>query len=338
MKFLIIRFSSIGDIVLTTPVIRCIKKQLPDVEIHFLVKPSFKSTVVNNPYITKLHLLQEDWSKTILDLKHEQFDFVIDLQRNLRSFRIKKSLKVPAFTFKKLNFQKLVFTKLKWNVMPKHDHVVDRYLKTVEPFGVYNDGGGLDYFIAADEEVNEKDIPTSHHAGYIGIVIGASFYTKKLPVDKLQELCSKIDHPIILLGGKDDATNGEEIKKLDSVKIYNACGKFSLNESADLIRRAKLIIAHDTGLMHIASALRKHVIAIWGSTTPSIGMHPYFGTNFLSQQVTHPYDDIQVHKLWCRPCTKIGRTKCPHGHFKCMRNIPIDEIVLKLNERLGRNY
>ena len=338
MKFLIIRFSSIGDIVLTSPVIRCVKKQLPDVEIHYLVKPSFKSTVVNNPYITKLHLLQEDWSKTILDLKHEQFDFVIDLQRNMRSLRIKKSLKVPAFTFKKLNIRKLVFTKLKLNIMPENDHVVDRYLKTVEPFGVHNDGGGLDYFIAANEQVNSRDIPASHHAGYIGIVIGASFYTKKLPVYKLQELCSKIDHPIILLGGKDDATTGEEIKKLDPVKIYNACGKFSLNESADLIRRAKLIIAHDTGLMHIACALRKQVIAIWGSTTPSIGMYPYFGTNFLSQQVIHPYDDIQVHQLWCRPCTKIGRTKCPQGHFKCMKNMPIDEIVLKLNERLGREY
>src|SRR5215203_2653233 len=313
MKLLIIRFSSIGDIVLTTPVIRCVKTQLPDVEIHFLVRPAFKSTVINNPHITKLHLLQEDWNTMELNLKNEQFDFIIDLQRNLRSSRIKSSLKVPAFTFKKLNFQKLIFTKLKWNVMPKHDHVVDRYLKTVEPFGVYNDGGGLDYFIAANEEVNDKDIPASHHAGYIAIVIGASFYTKKLPVDKLQELCSKIDHPIILLGGVDDVANGEEVKSLDSVKIYNACGKFSLNETADLVRRAKLIVSHDTGLMHIASALRKPIIAVWGSTTPSIGMYPYFGANLLSQQLTVSHDDMQVHKLWCRPCTKFGRTKCPQG-------------------------
>src|SRR5215203_4052871 len=303
MKLLIIRFSSIGDIVLTTPVIRCVKTQLPDVEIHFLVRPAFKSTVINNPHITKLHLLQEDWNTMVLNLKNEQFDFIIDLQRNLRSSRIKSSLKVPAFTFKKL----------KWNVMPKYDHVVDRYLKTVEPFGVYNDGGGLDYFIAANEEVNDKDIPASHHAGYIAIVIGASFYTKKLPVDKLQELCSKIDHPIILLGGVDDVANGEEVKSLDSVKIYNACGKFSLNETADLVRKAKLIIAHDTGFMHIASALKKQVIAVWGSTTPSIGMYPYFGANLLSQQLTVSHDDMQVHKLWCRPCTKFGRTKCPQG-------------------------
>jgi ADP-heptose:LPS heptosyltransferase len=338
MKFLVIRFSSIGDVVLTSPVVRCLKTQLPDAEIHFLVKPAFKSVLVNNPYITKLHLLQENIGDTITALKEEQFDYVIDLQRNLRSLRIKAGLKVPAFSFKKLNFRKLIFTKLKWNVMPKQVHVVDRYLNTVNLFGVYNDGAGLDYFITPEEEVSEKDIPASHHAGYIGIVIGASFYTKKLPVYKLQELCLKIDHPIILLGGPEDAAMGEEIKKVDSVKVYNACGKFSLNECADLIRKSKLVIAHDTGLMHIAAGLKKQIITVWGSTTPSFGMYPYYGVNFLSHQAASPCDDIQVHKLWCRPCTKIGRRKCPQGHFKCMKKISIEELVVKVNERLGRGF
>jgi ADP-heptose:LPS heptosyltransferase len=338
MKFLVIRFSSIGDVVLTSPVVRCLKTQLPDAEIHFLVRPAFKSVLSNNPHITKLHSLQESMNDTIAALKEERFDYVIDLQRNLRSLRIKRGLKVPAFSFKKLNFQKLVFTKLKWNVMPKQAHVVDRYLSTVNLFGVYNDGAGLDYFILPEEQVSEKDIPASHHAGYIGVVIGGSFYTKRLPIYKLQELCSKIDHPIILLGGPEDAAIGEEIKKIDSVKVYNACGKFSLTESADLIRRSKLVVTHDTGLMHIAAAFKKQIITVWGSTTPSFGMYPYYGVNFLSQQVAPPCDDIQVHKLWCRPCTKIGRRKCPQGHFKCMKKISIDELVLKVNERLGRVF
>jgi heptosyltransferase-2 len=336
MKFLVIRLSSIGDIVLTTPVVRCLKQQLPDVELHYLVKPSFKAAIQNNPYIDKFHLLQEDWEKTINELNQEQFDYVIDLHRNPGSFRIKKRLKVPAFSLKKLNFRKLVFTKLKWNVMPKEQHVVDRYFKTVELFGVYNDGAGMDYFIPPQDEVKQNDIPTSHQAGYIAIVVGASFYTKRLPLYKLQELCSQINHPIILLGGPEDASTAEEIRKADNIKIYNACGKFSLNESADLVRRAKLIISHDTGLMHIAAALKKPVIVVWGSTTPSLGMFPYYGANFLFGQDALPYDDIQVQNLWCRPCTKIGRSKCPQGHFKCMKKIPIDEIVLRVNERLRR--
>jgi ADP-heptose:LPS heptosyltransferase len=335
MKFLIIRFSSIGDIVLTTPVVRCLKTQLPGLELHFLVKPQFKAVVINNPYIDKIHVLQDDWKKMIQELNEEKFDFIIDLHHNLRTLRVKKDLKVPSFSFNKLNIEKFIFVKLKWNVMPKV-HIVDRYLHTVKPFGIRNDGKGLDYFIAPHEEVPIHDIPTSHQAGFIGIVIGASFPTKKLPVYKLKELCSKINHPIILLGGPGDVDEGEAIKKIDPIKIYNACGKFSLNESADLVRKSKIVIAHDTGLMHIAAAFKKSVISVWGSTTPSFGMVPYYGENFFSQH-PEPYHDVQVHKLWCRPCTKMGRKKCPQGHFKCMKNISIDEIVSIVESRIRKN-
>ncbi|HUC79931.1 MAG TPA: glycosyltransferase family 9 protein [Flavisolibacter sp.] len=332
MKFLVIRFSSIGDIVLTTPVVRCLKKQVPGAEIHYLIKPQFKMVMEPNPFIDKFHVLQPDWEAMIEELKAEKFDYIIDLHHNLRTLRVKKALNVPAFSFNKLNIEKLIFVKLKWNVMPKV-HIIDRYLETVKSFGVRNDGEGMDYFIPDDQHVPLKDIPASHHAGFISIVIGASFYTKKLPVYKLQELCQKINHPIILLGAKEEAEEGAAIASVDPVKVYNACGKFSLHESADLVRQSKLVIAHDTGLMHIAAALKKQVIAVWGSTTPSFGMVPYYGQNFL-QQNPPPSDDAQVHKLWCRPCTKIGRNKCPQGHFKCMKNLDIDDLVAKVASRL----
>src|SRR5215218_1815396 len=333
MKFLIIRFSSIGDIVLTTPVVRCLKKQVPGAQIHYLIKPQFKAVMEPNPYIDKFHVLRQDWDKMIEELKEEKFNYIIDLHHNLRTLRVKKALDVPAFSFNKLNIEKLVFTKLKWNIMPKL-HIIDRYMETVKPFGVYNDGEGMDYFIPEDQKVTLKDIPGSHHAGFVSIVIGASYYTKKLPVYKLQELCKKINHPIILLGAKEEAGEGTAIASVDPIKVYNACGKFSLHESADLVRQSKLVIAHDTGLMHIAAALKKPVISIWGSTTPSFGMVPYYGENYLAHQA-QPYDDVQVHKLWCRPCTKFGRKKCPQGHFKCMKKISIEDIVRKVNKRLS---
>ena len=335
MKFLIIRFSSIGDIVLTTPVIRCLKKQVPGATIHYLVKRSFRPVIAYNPYIDKIHELDEDWDAMIGELRQEKFDHIIDLHHNLRTLRVKNDLKVPAHSFNKLNIEKFIFVKLKWNVMPKL-HIIDRYMETVKTFHVHNDGAGMDYFIPPGEEVTQKDIPASHQLGYIAIVIGASFYTKKLPVYKLQELCRKINHPILLLGAKEEFAEGEEISMVDPVKVYNACGKFTLNESADLVRKSKLVIAHDTGLMHIAAALKKPVIAVWGSTTPSLGMVPYYGDNYLIQHA-RPYDDVQVHRLWCRPCTKIGRNKCPQGHFKCMREIDIDDVVRKVNVRLGRS-
>jgi heptosyltransferase-2 len=136
--------------------------------------------------------------------------------------------------------------------------------------------------------------------------------TKKLPVHKLKQLCAGLAHPIILLGGQQDRVTGEQVASVDPVKIYNAGGKFSLNESADLVRRSKLIITHDTGLMHIAAAFKKPIISVWGNTVPEFGMGPYYGNEQVSSTMA------EIKNLSCRPCSKIGFDKCPKGHFKCM--------------------
>lgn len=309
-KFLIIRFSSIGDIVLTTPVIRCLRTKYPGSEIFYLTKNKFAGIVQSNPYISKVIVLDDDILDTIDVLKEEKFDCVIDLHNNLRTLRIKQALKgIPFYSFNKLNREKWIYTNFKINRMPAK-HIVDRYMKTVESLGVVNDDLGLDYFIPEKDIVEESDLPFSHSQGYISIAIGAAHFTKKLTNDKLKELCASIEYPIILLGGKEDYDNGHEISSVDPVKIYNACGKFSLNESADIVRKSKLVVTHDTGLMHIAAAFKKIVLSVWGNTVPSFGMYPY----------KTQYEAFQVNKLWCRPCSKIGFDKCPLGHFKCMKN------------------
>ena len=323
---------------LTTPVVRCLKKQVADAEVHYLTKESFHSIIEPNPYIDKTHLLAHSWELMIHELRVEEYDYIIDLHHNIRTLRVKKSLAKPTHSFNKLNIQKYIYVNFKWNIMPRV-HIVDRYLKTVESFGVKNDGAGLDYFIPEKEETKRNDIPASHHAGYIGIVIGAAHNTKKYPVYKLKELCAKIDHPVILLGGKEDRDNGQEIAAVDPVKIYNACGKFSINESADLVRKSKLVVSNDTGLMHIAAAFKKPVISLWGNTVPSFGMFAYYGDNYLRSVATRgnsnlPYDILQVNKLRCRPCTKIGYDKCPLGHFKCMNNIEVNQVLEAIYSRI----
>lgn len=329
-KFLIIRFSSIGDIVLTTPVIRCLKKQVPDAEVHFLVRDKFYSVVQHNPYIDKIHVLAHSWELMIEELKTEDYDFIIDLHHNAKTLRLKSALRKKAFSFYKLNIEKYLYTSLKINILPKI-HIVDRYLKTVESFGVKNDGKGLDYFISEEEKILQSDIPASHSAGFIACVIGGAHGTKKWPVHKWIDFCDQMDHPLILLGGMEDAENGNEIARKDSVKVYNACGKFSLNESADIVRRAKLVITNDTGLMHIAAAFKKPIISLWGNTVPSFGMYPYYG-----KQGGYPdlSDVMQVRKLWCRPCSKIGYKKCPIGHFKCMEKISVNDVLERARQKL----
>ncbi len=329
-KILVIRFSSIGDIVLTTPVFRCIKKQIPGAELHFVTKLNYKIVTATNPYIDKFFYVDNDLPAIIDKLKKENYDHVIDLHNNLRSLRIKKALKKRSFSINKLNVEKFLLTNLNINVMPA-EHITQRSLDTAAALGIKDDGLGLDYFIPEKDIVRQTDIPTSHSAGFISIVIGATYETKKLPVHKLQELCYKIDHPVMLLGGKEDFNDAEIISSVDPVKIYNACGKFNLNESADLVRQSKLVISHDTGLMHIAAALQKPIISIWGNTAPVFGMYPYYGSKSTLQ-----YEVMEVKNLRCRPCSKIGYHTCPLEHFNCMEKQDIDILLRIIQQRLGK--
>lgn len=316
MKFLIIRFSSIGDIVLASPVFRCLKTQAQTAEIHFLTKQSFKAVTEANPYIDRFFYFDKDLGAVIDQLKLEDYDYVIDLHNNIRSNKVKRALKKQSFTINKLSIEKFLLTRLGINRMPPR-HITQRSLDTVASFGVKDDGLGLDYFIPPSCRIKDNDIPTSHQAGYIALVIGASYFTKRLPQEKLQELCKLITHPIILLGGKEEKETGDAIAAADPVKIYNACGKFSLNESADLVRRSKLVISHDTGLQYIACAYRKPVLAIWGATSPKLAVEPYYGTKQMAGEAL--YENIIVPNLSCQPCSNYGTKKCPKGHFKCMR-------------------
>jgi ADP-heptose:LPS heptosyltransferase len=317
-KILIIRFSSIGDIVLTTPVIRCLKLQQPGTEIHYLSKKSFKSILENNPYLTKVHTIEKDVKEIADALKQENFDHVVDLHNNLRSMHIKRILGKPATVFKKLNFKKWLLVNFKIRAMPVI-HIVDRYMQTVEKFGIKNDRQGLDYFIPEKDELNSHGFPVTHQNGYIGFVIGAKHFTKQLPTEKIISICKKINQPIILLGGKEDAERGELISKAVGFLIFNACGLYNLNQSASIIRQATKIISPDTGLMHIAAAFKKEIISVWGNTVPAFGFTPYLPD--IKSKI------VEVQGLSCRPCSKIGYDKCPKGHFKCMKEIDENEFL-----------
>lgn len=329
MKILIIRFSSIGDIVLASPVFRCVKQQLPDVEVHFLTKSAFKQVTEANPYIDYFHYYDDNMDALMEVLSKKNFDHVIDLHNNIRSTTIRKKLKRPVQVIDKLSWQKFLLTKLNINVMPRI-HITQRSLHTVNKLGVTDDGRGLDYFIPSDQKVFANDIPATHHAGFISIVIGANHFTKKMPVHKLQELCKKINHPIILVGGDMEKEAGDQIASVDEMKIYNSCGKFSLQESADIIRQSKVVISHDTGFQYIACAFQRPVIALWGGTSPKLDVEPYYGSSLPSK-----HQNILLN-LRCQPCSRYGSDKCPLEHFNCMEKQDTDLIVNKLHQMLGR--
>lgn len=310
-KFLIIRFSSIGDIVLTTPVVRCLKQQYPNAEIHYLTLPAFKSILTPNPYIDFVHVLDKPLLKKITELKQLGFDYMIDLHNNLRTRIIKSCLDIPAFSFDKLNVEKAQLVTLKTNTLPAI-HIVDRYLATLNSFDIKNDGQGLDYFLPEDLIINELMQAASNQT-YTAIAIGAQHATKRLPTPKLIEICSAITHRVVLLGGPEDKQIGEQIAAACGTHVINCCGSLSLHQSAWMVKQAHNIITHDTGLMHIAAAFKKPIISVWGNTIPELGMNPYYGNlNIVNNQ-------MQVANLACRPCSKIGYKQCPKGHFNCMQ-------------------
>ena len=205
-------------------------------------------------------------------------------------------------------------------------------METVKPLGVKMDALGLDYFIPDEDVVNPDVFPESFRKRYVVFAIGGQHTTKKLPVKRIIELCDRINKPIVLVGGPEDEENGkyieeffekntqneafeEGLKELNKkALVYNACGKFSINQSASIIKQSYAVFTHDTGMMHIAAAFKKQIFSIWGNTTPLFGMYPY-RTKFLI---------FENNKIKCRPCSKIGYNSCPKKHFKCMNELTFD--------------
>jgi ADP-heptose:LPS heptosyltransferase len=318
-KILVIRFSSIGDIVLTSPVVRCLKLQL-NAEVHFLTKAVYSSIVKPNPNIDKVFGIKKQVKEVLSKLKKERYDYIIDLHKNIRSLQVKLALGVNSSSFNKVNYEKWLMTNFKINKLPDI-HIVDRYLKAVAFLSVENDGRGLDYFIPAEEVVDLEKYALKSRS-FIVFAIGAAHATKRLPLEKISAICSGLEIPVVLLGGSDEMEAGREIvKQVPGKQVINLCGTLSLHQSASMIKQSNLVITHDTGMMHIAAAFHKPILSVWGNTIPEFGMYPYYPEGIERNQ------SFQVKGLRCRPCAKIGYTVCPKGHFKCMENQDIEKLV-----------
>ncbi len=324
MKILLIRFSSIGDIVLTTPVARCLKQQL-GAEVHFLTKKAFANLIAPNPNIDKVFSFDKELKAVLPALKAEKYDYVIDLHNNLRSMRVKLALGRPASSFNKLNFEKWLLVNLGINFLPDR-HIVQRYLGAAGHLGIKYDGKGLDHFIPDTEVVDVQQLSPQLQPGqFIAFVIGATHATKRMPPETMLEICQNLQQSIAILGGKSEAAAGQYLAEKAGNKVVNLCGQLSIHQSASVVAQSAVVLTHDTGLMHIAAALKKPIVSVWGSTVPQFGMYPLYpdGMNLNMS--------MEVSGLKCRPCSKIGYNACPKGHFRCMLDLKAQEIARVLS-------
>lgn len=314
MKVLVIRFSSIGDIVMTTPVIRCLHLQT-GAEVQVVTKHSFAMIYQDNPYISKVHTLgEENWNELVAQLKDEKFDQIIDLHNSLRSIKLTIELKRPTRRVRKLSLRKALLIHTSINTLPS-THVSERGMDTVKQWGVKNDGLGMDYFVSKKAQDTIKQPPGT----YATIALGTTHFTKNMPEALLTEVIDSCPLPLVMLGGPAEQKLGEQLASLFPDKATNLAGIISLDESAAYVEKSRFLIAGDTGLLHMAAALKKPTISLWGATIPEYGVFPYYG----ERSVPHYIHEV---KLPCRPCSKHGSASCPKKHFNCM-NLQDSQLI-----------
>lgn len=321
-KILIIRLSSLGDILLTTPFIRAIKSQFPHIKIDILIREEYADVIKLNPYIDKKLLFKKDEKSNIAlieQLRNNNYQLVFDLQNNLRSKKVVSSLKINSVKFDKRSFDKFLLVNFKINKLREAPQIPVRYSNTIQNLKL--DEQGLDLF--TDKSANAKLIGKNN---LIGFCPGARHFTKRWPTEYFVELGNKLvqtGYTIVLFGGKID-------KEICAELVSKISGAINLSNNDELLQTAadmklcKAVVCNDSGLMHTASATGTKVIAIFGSTVKEFGFAPYNCNNLI----------LENNSLTCRPCSHIGRSDCPKKHFDCMKSIKPEFVFEKLKSFL----
>jgi heptosyltransferase-2 len=318
-KILCIRFSSIGDIILTSPIIRALKKRYPNAEIHIVTKAQNAQLWAANPYVHHVHDYQGNLWSLANELRKIGFDAIVDLHKNVRSFLLSALLLKIPYQINKFTAERKHWVKIKINTLPQK-HIVDRYFDALVKLDIKNDPEGLDFFIPKDQEITPSDYGIE--GPYVVYAIGGQHITKVLSYPKMIELCDRLSAKIVLIGDAWDANFGERLSILFPDKVINLCKQTSIGQSASLMKQSEYVISHDSSMMHIAAALKKKIYVIWGSTHKGFGMYPY-QTEYVS---------LEMANLPCRPCSTQGTNVCPLGHFDCMHKISLDPLIDSENE------
>jgi len=342
-KILIIRFSSIGDIVLASLLIRTLRNAYPDALIDFLVKSEYAELVRHNPYLSSVIELKtsETDERTTLKrrIRSEQYDLIVDIHNSLRSryLRMFSGAKRTTVINKRI-IPRFALVKFKKNIYKDVVPIAERYLETVSKLNVQNDGKGLELFIPEDTMSAVSAIIQKYNLDRYETVYGfaptAKHFTKRWPQERFVELGIRIAKnsrtKIFIFGGKEETDYCGDIAQMMNAELGSSAaesmaGKFSLLETAAALDYCSVVVSNDTGIMHIAAARKRNLVAIFGSTVREFGFFPY-GTNNVV---------VEQEGLDCRPCSHIGRNSCPKGHFKCMKDISTDTVLAAIGEVYG---
>lgn len=342
-KILIIRFSSLGDIVLASPLIRALRTTFPNARIDFLVKSDYADLVKFNPHLTSVIELKTDSKEELRilrdSIRNTGYDVFLDIHNSIRSRYIRwlSGAKFKRIVNKRI-FRRFFLVNFKWNLYRSTDSVADRYIETARKLGVKNDGLGLEVFVPEENISTVNAIMDKYKLHRYDAVIGmapcARHFTKCWAPERFIELGIQImklfNTKIFIFGSKDEQDYCGDIAQMINVQsgasiAESFAGKLTLLEITTALDNCSVIITNDSGIMHIAAARKRKVVAIFGSTVKEFGFFPYGTENLV----------VERKDLSCRPCSHIGLLKCPQKHFRCMNDIQIDDVLKNVQRLLA---
>ncbi|MEO6695739.1 MAG: glycosyltransferase family 9 protein [Ignavibacteria bacterium] len=308
-KILVIRLSSLGDIILSFPLLKKLKEKFPDAQVHFLTKKDYEEILKMNPDVDRIML----FNNSIKDLKNiiqnEKYDLVIDIHKNLRSIYLSRNNGKEILTYKKENLKKYFLVKFKINLFNQIIPVYQKYLLTIKKYSNEDD-----LKFSESKLLFSKDNITD--GKYIVVSPTSRHFTKTYPADGFIDYIIKLGNKKVILVGDNSKKDLETCAYIESkcINVMNLCGKLNMKSLANILYNSEYVICNDSAILHFSEAIGKRVVAIFGSTVKEFGFYPQLKDSIV----------IENKNLKCRPCTHIGRESCPEKHFKCMLDLKLN--------------
>ncbi|HXM37251.1 MAG TPA: glycosyltransferase family 9 protein [Gemmatimonadales bacterium] len=321
LRILCVRFSSIGDVLLTTPLVRALKRRHPDAELFFVTKRAMAPLVADNPHLTGVAALEPGESLTDLARRLRALNPThgLDLHGSLRSaaLRLLVRCRWSSYSKRKLARTALIATKL--DLYGKQVPVAERYFEAARGLDVHPDAGEgpPEFFLAASAREHVAHWLTEHglDAPFAAVAPGAAHATKRWPIKHWQALAERLrgaGYQVVAVGGPDD----RELAGRLGPAVTNAAGEFTLQETGACLARAAVLVSGDTGVMHMATGVGTPVVALFGPTVEAFGFFPYTDRAVVLER-----------DLSCRPCSAMGTERCPLGHHRCLEDVLPDQVA-----------
>jgi heptosyltransferase-2 len=323
-RILLVRFSSIGDLLLTTPLLRALRVRHPRAQITMVVREDLAETVRHNPRLSSLVTWRRGspLSELAATLRQEEWTHRLDLHGSLRSLALRQLVGGSWTTYPKHRVRRTLLIRTHGARGGALGAVTERYFAAARDLDVTPDGGPAEFFTTQEMEAGARDFLAAaglgEHRPLVALAPGAAHFTKRWPVEHWEALVRRLrtSNDLVILGGPSERALGDQVAAAGGDRAVNAAGAFSLGGSAALLKQAKALVSGDTGLLHLATAVGTPVVGLYGPTVEAFGFFPYQARARVLQR-----------DLPCRPCSSHGGAECPEGHHRCLRDILPEDVA-----------